>query len=89
MLHQNFPNPFNPATAVEFNLPHACRVSVEIFDVTGRLITTLLDGELTEGEHSLRWDGTDSSGRAVRSGVYFCRLRAGSEIAARKMVLIE
>ena len=88
-LYPNFPNPFNPSTTIDFYLPAACRVRLEIFDVAGRKVVGLINDDREPGDHTVEWDGKDASGGVVRSGVYFCRLRAGREVATRKMVLLE
>jgi flagellar hook assembly protein FlgD len=65
------------------------RVSLRIYDVTGELMRTLVDGTVTPGQKSARWDGTDARGNSVSSGVYFYRLRAGSKTLTRKMVFLK
>lgn len=87
-LEQNHPNPFNPSTEIRFSLPSRCAVRLEIFDTAGRLIRVLRDGAMDPGAHAVLWDGTNGAGRAVGSGVYFYRLRAGKDAVARKMVLL-
>ncbi len=88
-LRQNHPNPFNPSTTIEYYLPAACAVTLEIYDSSGKLVARLLDGETqARGTHSVEWRGTDGNGRAASSGVYFYRLRAGRETLSRKMVLL-
>jgi len=74
-LHQNYPNPFNSETAIRFDLPGGCGVRIDIFDVTGRLVKTLADGPYPAGYHSAVWDGTNSTGVTVSSGIYFYRIR--------------
>ena len=87
-LRQNHPNPFNPSTTISFTLPRESEATVEIFDGAGRLVARLLDGErLPAGAHEAAWDGRDLTGRTCAAGVYFCRLSAGKETRARKMVL--
>jgi hypothetical protein len=86
-LAQNFPNPFNPSTEIAYSIREAVRVSVEVVDAQGRLITTLFEGNQAPGRHSVRWDGRDRSGAAVGSGLYFCRLQAGNTTQVRKMLL--
>ena len=89
-LFQNVPNPFNPSTTITYYLPEKCSVTLEIFDSSGRLISTLLDNEAREkGMDSIEWRGTDEHGRVVTSGVYFYRLIAGKEIISKKMVLLK
>ncbi len=84
------PNPFNPATAIVFELElDAPRVELAIFDTAGRRVAGLLDGPASAGRHELRWDGRDDAGRALESGVYLCRLRAGRQVEARKLTLLK
>ncbi|MGD1048349.1 MAG: M1 family aminopeptidase [Candidatus Krumholzibacteriaceae bacterium] len=87
-LAQNFPNPFNPATTIEFALPEPAAASLRIYDAAGRLVRVLAAGALSRGTYVRTWDGTDASGRAVSSGVYFYRLDAGAFSRTRKMVLL-
>ena len=82
------PNPFNPATDIRFGLPAAARTTLRVFDVSGRLVRTLVDGPLSAGAHTRRWDGRDESGRDASSGVYFVRLLAGADRAITSMTLI-
>ncbi|MCW5896353.1 MAG: T9SS type A sorting domain-containing protein [Bacteroidetes bacterium] len=82
-LAQNFPNPFNPATTISFSLPHRSHVSLKVFDLLGREVAILVSGELSSGEHSRTWTAT-----GVSSGVYLCRLEAGSLRGTRKLMLI-
>jgi len=83
-LQQNYPNPFNPTTTIAFSLPEKTRVALAIYDVNGRLVTTLVDAELGAGFKEYRWDGTDSHRRPVGSGVYFCRLDTGTRTLSRR-----
>ena len=83
-LHQNYPNPFNPTTEISFSLPNAGDVKLEIFNIMGQKVTTLVDGQLEAGEHVIPWNGCE-----VASGVYFYRLRAGDFISTRKMLLLK
>jgi hypothetical protein len=87
-LLQNHPNPFNPATEIAFTLAARGRVAVRIYDVQGRIVRALFDGEASAGRHRLFWDGLDGRGRAVGTGVYVYRLEAGDVLQSRKMVLI-
>jgi hypothetical protein len=89
-LYQNVPNPFNPTTVIRYDVPaQGARVSLAIYDVGGHLVRTLVDGSQTPGVKSVTWDGRDSRGTSVSSGIYFYRLRAGGEVITRKMVLIK
>jgi hypothetical protein len=87
-LAQNYPNPFNPATRIVFGLKEPASVSLGIHDTAGRLVRTLLIGSRTAGTYSVVWDGRDANGRAVASGVYFCRLVTGELVETREMVLL-
>jgi hypothetical protein len=93
-LEQNYPNPFlsevtspalgggNPETAIRYSLPFAGKVSLVIYDMRGALIKMLESGNRTAGEHVVRWDGRDSRGERVASGVYFYRLDTVSDNGA-------
>jgi hypothetical protein len=88
-LEQNLPNPFNPATRIEFHVPATAEISLAIYDVRGRLVTMLVNGISEPGSYTVSWDGTDAGGQRVSSGVYFYRLRSGQFAHTRKMVLLE
>jgi len=88
-LFQNTPNPFWPDTRIAFDLPAAGRAELKIFDVSGRLIRTLVDEKRPAGPHSVRWDGRDGNGRAVASGVYFYSLTAPGVDENRRMILVK
>lgn len=85
----NYPNPFNPRTTVLFTLPAAGNVTLEIFDVLGRRVRTLVDGWTSIGDHSIPWDGTDSDGLQVSSGIYFYRLTTETQSLSKKMLLLK
>jgi hypothetical protein len=88
-LFQNHPNPFNPATTIEYALPTAGAVELSIYDARGGLVVTLENGAKPAGRHTAVWRGRDASGRVVRSGVYFCRLAAGGRVLTRKIVFLK
>ncbi|NMC44419.1 MAG: T9SS type A sorting domain-containing protein [candidate division Zixibacteria bacterium] len=88
-LHQNRPNPFNPATEISFTLPKAAKVTLEVYNITGQRISTLVNGHLEAGYHSAIWDGKDEAGQTVSSGIYFYRITAGEFSETRKMVLLK
>ena len=88
-LGQNHPNPFNPQTAIKFSLEQAGPVSLQVFDVNGRVVKTLADGRLNAGGHEVIWNGQDESGSSLASGVYFYRLQAEGRTMSRRMVLIK
>ncbi|MFN0150133.1 MAG: FlgD immunoglobulin-like domain containing protein [bacterium] len=87
-LLQNSPNPFRSSTTLHFSLPRPQEAQVSVFDVSGRLVRTLVDRRLAGGEHQMTWDGTDQSGRAVTSGTYFYKLITPERNLTRKMSVI-
>jgi hypothetical protein len=87
-LYQNSPNPFNPSTTIRFDLPSAGPVRLAIYDVGGRLVRHLAQGQLPAGTHTVVWDGRDSAGRGVSSGAYFARVEASGKVATVRMGLI-
>jgi len=82
-LHQNYPNPFNATTTISFSLPKADNVSLSVFDVAGRNIATLVNGYRSAGNQRVSFDG-----KALPSGEYFYRLKAGNVSETKKLVLI-
>lgn len=88
-LNQNYPNPFNPSTALSFSLPEATAVKLDVFNITGQRVMTLLDTDMPAGQHVVTWDGEDASGNPVASGVYLYRLQAGAFRESKKMVLMK
>ncbi len=88
-LAQNYPNPFNPSTTINYNMESRGRVTIEVFNVLGRRVCTLLDETRPAGVHSVDWTGHDQSGRPVSAGVYLYRLRAGDLVETKKMVLLK
>ena len=87
-LAQNAPNPFNPTTTIRFGLPASGPVSLVIYDINGRLVRTLVDGNRTAGMHEVVWDARDDAGRAIASGVYVYRLTNQREAMVRRMALV-
>ena len=83
-LDQNYPNPFNPSTAISYQLSAASQVTLKVFDLLGREVATLVNGERQPGRYSVTWDASGLS-----SGVYLCRLQAGNLVQTRKMVLMK
>ncbi|MBD3335544.1 MAG: T9SS type A sorting domain-containing protein, partial [Candidatus Eisenbacteria bacterium] len=88
-LRGNAPNPLQAETLIRFDLPQAARVDLGIFDVGGRRVATLVDGNLPAGRHRALWNGRDAAGRAAASGIYFARLTAGSDVLTHKMILMK
>ena len=88
-LHAAYPNPFNPRTEIRFELAEAGETMLSVFDVGGRRVRTLVEGHLRQGLHVETWDGADDHGRVLSSGVYFLRLETRTELASRKIVLVQ
>jgi hypothetical protein len=88
-LHQSYPNPFNAATTIMYELPVATHVKMDIYNTLGQRVMTLVDREETAGIHSAVWNGTDASGESVASGVYVYRITTSEFTAEKKMVLMK
>ncbi len=94
-LLPNSPNPFNPETTIHFTLPEAAEVTLVLFDANGRRVLSLMSAALNAGAHHVRWEGRVANGRALDSGVYFCRMHAVAKTsgksfnATRKLVLMK
>jgi hypothetical protein len=89
VLHGNSPNPFNPVTLIQYELPTAGRVDLAVYDLSGRLVRTLVAAELLDaGRQTAPWNGRDDDDRTVASGVYFYRLEVGGEVLTKRMVLL-
>ena len=88
-LSQNYPNPFNPSTHISYAIAEKTHVRLEVFNILGRRIATLVDKEQSAGDYHEVWTGTDAQGDPVASGIYFYRLTAGQQTATRKMILLK
>jgi hypothetical protein len=89
-LHlSGYPNPFNPSTTLEFDLPRSGRATLEIFDAAGRRVRVLLDEEVAAGTQRVEWHGLDASGRRVASGVYFARILSRGHQARQRLLLVK
>jgi flagellar hook assembly protein FlgD len=89
-LGNAYPNPMNPTTRIQFtNETEGGKVTLQIFDVTGRLVKTLVNGNLTAGPHEVVWDGTTDSGSSTPSGMYFYKMTAGNFVSAKKLVVMK
>jgi len=88
-LSRNYPNPFNPETSLRYELPKGDVVRISIYSSSGQLVRMLEDGYRAAGTYVVGWDGTDDRGFAVASGVYLCRMEAGSFAAVRKVLLMK
>ncbi|MBU8922552.1 MAG: T9SS type A sorting domain-containing protein [Bacteroidales bacterium] len=83
------PNPFNPVAKIGFTLANDEHVKISLFDIRGRKVLDLVDEVYPPGKHGVSWEGRDSSGRRVSSGVYFARLSVGGSNFTRRMLLIK
>jgi len=89
VLWGNYPNPFNPSTVIAFDLGRAGEVVIEVYNIKGAKVKTLVNGVFGAGRHSVVWDGCADDGRSVGSGVYFYRMGAGGYVSVRKMLLVK
>lgn len=90
ILEQSYPNPFNPSTTIAFELRGPVPVELDVYDVSGRIVRNLLDGEhLSAGRHEVPWDGCDEQGRIMPSGTYVYRLVAGDIVETKRMMLLK
>ncbi len=89
VMDQNFPNPFNPKTNINFSLPQAQAAQISIYNLKGQLVKKLLDANLPAGKNMITWDGTDDNGKTVSSGIYSYRLQSGGKNITRKMMLMK
>jgi len=87
-LQPNYPNPFNPETEIRYELPKAGEVTLNVYDVSGRLVKTLVKNRVEAGTHVAKWDGANELGAPMPSGLYIYRIVAGQNVATRKMNLI-
>ena len=88
-LHQNYPNPFNPSTIISFTINKEEFVSINIYDMTGRHITSLLNDKKNIGTHLINWNGRDKNGALITTGQYFYKLRTSSSSTIMKMLFIK
>jgi hypothetical protein len=88
-LAQNYPNPFNPVTTIEYSVPSRSNVTIEIFNVLGQKVLTLINETKSAGSYHTEWNGVDDTGRPVSTGVYLYRFQAGDVVQTKKMLLIK
>lgn len=88
-LSQNYPNPFNPVTTINYSLPEAVHVKLEIYNVLGQKVRTLVDGLQVAGYKRVHWNGRDEYRGEMASGVYFYRLEAGRYSSSKKLLLLK
>jgi len=88
ILHQNYPNPFNPSTVINYQVSAACRVKIEVYNILGQKVKTLVNQDMQPGVYEVRWEGKDENENPVSSGVYFYRLMTRDIVITRKMIVI-
>jgi hypothetical protein len=93
-LHDNYPNPFNPSTKIEYEVPSRSHVQLAVYDILGQLVRTLVNADHSNGHYSVAWDGTNETGRQVATGMYIYRLEAAdgtgsATVLTKKMVLLK
>ena len=86
---QNYPNPFNPSTTISFSVPTEGNVTINVYDISGRLIATLLDQNMSAGYHDVSWSGTDMNGLSVSAGLYVYSLETRDISLSNKMILMK
>lgn len=85
----NYPNPFNPSTTISYNLKDNAQVTLDIYNIRGQLVKSLVHEKQSSGKHSIVWNGRDESNTSCASGVYLYRLKAGEALITRKMILMK
>jgi hypothetical protein len=89
VLAQNYPNPFNPSTVISFSLPEYAQVSLLVYDVKGKVVSTLVSDALSPGVYNYNWNGKNIDGQNLSSGIFFYILETDSYLQKRKMVFIK
>jgi len=84
-LDQNYPNPFNPTTIIQFSIPNSVKVELNIYDIMGKKVRSLINSKYSAGNYESVWDGTNENGLSVSSGIYFYQIKAGNQVAVKKM----
>ena len=88
-MHQNYPNPFNPVTSIRYDIPSTSMVTISIYSMLGQKVKTLTSKMHQPGFYSAQWNGTNDIGTAVSSGMYICKINAGSFTSINKMILMK
>ena len=88
-LFQNYPNPFNPTTRIEYQIPTPGHIEIQLYNITGELVKTLINTEHAAGKYSVTWNGKDNDNRPVASGMYIYRVLFGNSVLSRKMLLLK
>jgi len=89
LLSQNYPNPFNPTTTIAFNLLEAGDVNIEVFNIRGQKVSTLINEHMVAGDHTLVWNGTNDNKQQVSSGIYFYKMKSANYSSTKKMILMK
>ncbi len=88
-LMQNYPNPFNPSTTIEYRIPETGNVKITVYDIKGNMIRELLNGTQSSGSHQVSWDGKNSDGKQVSSGIYLYKTEYKNSTVSKSMMLIK
>ncbi|NQV19102.1 MAG: T9SS type A sorting domain-containing protein [Armatimonadetes bacterium] len=88
-LGANYPNPFNPTTTISFTLKEATEVKIDVYNITGQYVKTLINKHLEADNHNIVWNGNDNEGKSVSSGVYYYKMQAGRYTSTKKMILMK
>ena len=88
MSEFHYPNPFNPATTIRFNIPEEGKVAIRVYDILGKEVAVLINEYLQTGSHNVVWSGKDAYGSEVSSGVYFYNIRYNDQSLTKKMMLV-
>ena len=88
-VHQNFPNPFNPITTLQYELPEDSFVNVTVYDMLGNVVNNLINANQSSGYKSIQWNATNNQGEPVSAGVYLYKIQAGDFVDTKKMNLLK
>ena len=88
-ISQNYPNPFNPSTTINYQLAVSENVTIKIFDITGKLVRTLLNQRNSVGYHSITWNGNNDDGKSVSSGTYLYQIRIANSVQTKRMLFLK
>jgi len=89
ILVSNYPNPFNPDTNIAYSIKEACKITLEVYNIKGQLVKTLIDEVKEAGDYSISWNGKDNTGKITASGVYVYKMNAGKYSSTKKMILMK
>jgi len=86
---RNYPNPFNPQTTISLSLPASAKVKLDIYNSRGQKVVNMIDKQLSNGTHSVQWNGTDSNNKQVASGIYFAHIKYSGRNYTKKLLLLK